>query len=44
MNEKIVITGMGVLSSIGCGKENYFNALVSGKSGAARIQSFDVSA
>lgn len=41
MNGKVVITGLGVLSSVGCGKENYFNALIHGKSGASRITSFD---
>lgn len=41
MNGKVVITGLGVLSSIGCGKENYFNALIQGKSGVSTITSFD---
>lgn len=43
MSEKVVVTGMGIISSIGKGKENYFNALIQGKSGAKRIQTFDVS-
>lgn len=42
MSEKVVVTGMGIISSIGKGKENYFNALLQGKSGAKRIQTFDV--
>lgn len=43
MNEKVVVTGMGVLSSIAAGKENYFTALIQGKSGAGLIKTFDAS-
>jgi len=41
MNEKVVITGIGVLTAIGIGKENFWNALMAGKSGIKRISRFD---
>jgi len=41
---RVVITGLGVVSSIGQGKEAFWSALLEGKSGIRRIQSFDVSA
>lgn len=41
---KIVITGMGIVSPIGIGLENYWNALMEGKSGAGKVSFFDVSA
>ena len=40
-NERIVITGIGVLSPNGVGRENYFAALTEGKSGIRRITRFD---
>ncbi len=40
---KIVITGIGVISPIGTGVENFWNALMAGKSGAARVTQVDVS-
>ena len=33
MNEKIVITGIGVLSPIGIGREEYLGRTVSGENG-----------
>lgn len=44
MKKRIVITGIGVLSPIGNGKEAFTEALRQGKSGANRIAKFDVSA
>jgi 3-oxoacyl-[acyl-carrier-protein] synthase II len=41
MNEKIVITGVGVLSPNGVGKESYFRALAAGRSGIRNITQFD---
>jgi len=38
-----VITGLGVVSSIGLGKEVFWSALLEGKSGIRRIQGFDAS-
>jgi len=40
---RVVITGIGVISPNGIGKENAFNAFVSGKSGVALVTEFDVS-
>ncbi len=39
--QKIVVTGIGVFSSIGCSRDEFWNALISGKSGIKRIQAFD---
>jgi len=43
MSKRIVVTGLGVISSIGIGKEEFWKALVSGKSGISEIASFDTS-
>ena len=39
--KEIVVTGIGVFSSIGCNRIDFWNALISGKSGIKRIQAFD---
>ena len=44
MKKRIVITGIGVITPIGTGKEAFTQALREGKSGANRITTFDVSA
>jgi len=44
MNKRVVITGIGVVSPIGTGKENFAEALRTGKSGTGAITYFDVSA
>lgn len=41
MNKKILITGIGIVSPVGIGKENFWNAIVCGKSGIDKISSFD---
>jgi 3-oxoacyl-[acyl-carrier-protein] synthase II len=41
--ERIVITGVGVLSPNGVGRENYFRALAQGRSGVRTITHFDPS-
>lgn len=41
--KRIVITGIGVISSIGIGKEVFWNALFAGKSGIKPITLFDTS-
>ncbi len=38
---RIVVTGIGVISSLGCSVETFWANLVAGKSGAARISAFD---
>lgn len=40
---RVVITGLGVISSIGTGKDNFWAALVAGESGISEISSFDPS-
>ena len=41
--EKIVITGMGSVTPVGIGVENYWKSLISGVSGIDMIKSFDAS-
>jgi 3-oxoacyl-[acyl-carrier-protein] synthase II len=40
MNQ-VVVTGMGVLTSVGTGVENYWDGLLSGKSGITAVNRFD---
>ncbi len=40
MSKRIVVTGLGVVSSIGIGREEFWKALTAGKSGIAEISSF----
>src|SRR5665647_1093111 len=39
---RVVITGMGVVTSIGTGIAKFWDSIISGKSGVSRIQTFDV--
>lgn len=41
--KRVVVTGLGALTPIGSTLEEYWNGLISGKSGAAPIQQFDAS-
>jgi 3-oxoacyl-[acyl-carrier-protein] synthase II len=43
MNKRVVITGLGVISSIGIGWEEFWENLLKGKSGISPISSFDTS-
>src|SRR5687768_4190783 len=38
---RVFVTGMGVVSSLGLGRDDFWNAIVSGRKGFAPIQSFD---
>ena len=40
---RVVVTGMGLVSPLGCGVSHNWNLLINSKSGIDRIQSFDVS-
>src|SRR6185369_2420410 len=40
---RVVITGMGSVTPLGIGREAFWNALVAGKSGVRRIETFDPS-
>ncbi len=41
MNKRVVITGMGVISSIGIGKDEFWDSLLQGKSGISPVTTFD---
>lgn len=43
MNKRVVVTGLGVVSSIGIGKNEFWKNLISGVSGISNIETFDVS-
>ena len=40
---RVVITGLGVVSSIGIGVEEFWKNLIAGRSGISEIESFDTS-
>ena len=43
MLRRVVVTGLGMVTPLGCGVEPTWANLLAGKSGAARVTSFDVS-
>lgn len=43
MNRRVVITGMGAVSSFGCGTDRLWQSIKQGKSGISRIERVDVS-
>lgn len=43
MKKRVVITGLGIVSPLGCGKEAFWNNLIVGKSGIAPMTSLDLS-
>jgi len=43
MNRRVVVTGLGVISSIGIGKDDFWKNLVAGKSGISEVTTFDTS-
>ncbi len=43
MNKRVVVTGIGAISPIGTGKENFWNALKEGVVGIDKISHFDAS-
>jgi 3-oxoacyl-[acyl-carrier-protein] synthase II len=43
VNRRVVVTGLGVISAIGTGKDSFWESLKSGRSGIREINSFDCS-
>ncbi|HEX5659917.1 MAG TPA: beta-ketoacyl-[acyl-carrier-protein] synthase family protein, partial [Polyangiales bacterium] len=43
MTRRVFVTGMGVVSSVGLGRQAFWTALVEGRSGARAVSSFDTS-
>lgn len=43
MRRRVVVTGTGVVSPVGEGTEEFWNSIISGKSGVDKVKSFDVS-
>ena len=43
MKRRVVITGLGIVSSIGIGKDEFWSNLIKGKSGISKIEAFDIS-
>ena len=41
MKKRVVITGLGIISPIGIGKNEFWNSLLNGKSGISHITRFD---
>ena len=42
-NRRVVVTGMGLVTPVGCGIENAWKNILNGQSGASSITHFDVS-
>jgi 3-oxoacyl-[acyl-carrier-protein] synthase II len=40
-SRRVVVTGLGVVSSVGIGKDEFWNAIINGKSGISKVASFD---
>ena len=43
MDRRVLVTGIGVVSPIGIGKEKFWQALINGESGIDTIKRFDAS-
>jgi len=41
MSRRVVVTGIGVVSSLGTGKDEFWKNLIAGKSGISKVESFD---
>ena len=41
MEKRVVITGLGVISPVGIGKDTFWNALLNGENGIGPITQFD---
>ena len=43
MNKRVVITGVGMITPIGSGKDAFWNALTAGESGVSEVSCIDTS-
>jgi 3-oxoacyl-[acyl-carrier-protein] synthase II len=43
MKKRVVITGMGVVSALGIGTDNFWNSIKEGKNGISSVTKIDVS-
>ncbi len=43
MSKRVLITGLGPVTSVGIGREEFWNGITSGTSGISRVSSFDTS-
>lgn len=43
MSRRVVVTGIGPVTSVGTGKEDYWQGLLAGRSGISRVEAFDTS-
>jgi 3-oxoacyl-[acyl-carrier-protein] synthase II len=43
MKKRVVVTGLGAVTSIGIGKDGFWKNLIQGKSGISKVESFDTS-
>ncbi len=41
--QRVVVTGMGAVTPLGCSVESFWDGLVSGRSGIRRVEAFDIS-
>ena len=41
MNRRVAVTGLGLVTSIGIGKDEFWKNLIQGKSGISKVESFD---
>jgi 3-oxoacyl-[acyl-carrier-protein] synthase II len=42
-NKSVVVTGIGIFTSVGCNRVDFWDSIIAGKSGIKRIQAFDPS-
>jgi 3-oxoacyl-[acyl-carrier-protein] synthase II len=40
-NKSVVVTGIGIFTSVGCNRVDFWNSIIAGKSGIKRIQAFN---
>lgn len=43
IDRRVVVTGLGIISSVGIGRDDFWESILQGKSGISRVSSFDTS-